>query len=321
MSATVLAAIKEEILKILPDFDLVLAWGKGYAPLRTTPCHVRTEADLEKLTWGPLCVNNLASQLVRLRGKKVGIVVKGCDSRSVAELMQEGIINRDSVHIIGVPCTGTVDPSKLKREIDPERVERAAVIKGNLELTTLGGRKITLKVKDMLADKCLRCRYPNPVVYDALAADPVEPWFDGSGKDPRLEEMEAMELDERFEYWKNQMDRCIRCYACRSACPLCLCRDVCIADTREPHWTSQETSVREKWMFQMIHAVHLAGRCTECGECERACPMDIPVLTFKKHMNAVIYDLFEYEAGVDPEATPPLYTFEMKEKHIEEHEL
>jgi Na+-translocating ferredoxin:NAD+ oxidoreductase RnfC subunit len=99
-----------------------------------------------------------------------------------------------------------------------------------------------------------------------------------------------------------------------------VCRDHCIAETRDPHWLSQETGVQEKWMFQLIHAMHTAGRCTECGECERACPMDIPVLMLKKKLNREVLDLFDYEAGLDESATPPLFTFKVEEDHIEEKE-
>jgi L-lactate utilization protein LutB len=114
------------------------------------------------------------------------------------------------------------------------------------------------------------------------------------------------------------MDRCIRCYACRNACPMCVCRDHCIADTRDPHWLSQETDVQQKWMFQLIHAMHLAGRCTECGECERACPMNIPILSLRQKLNREIKELFDYEAGVDPEGVPPLLTFKVEEANINE---
>jgi Na+-translocating ferredoxin:NAD+ oxidoreductase RnfC subunit len=75
---------------------------------------------------------------------------------------------------------------------------------------------------------------------------------------------------------------------------------------------------REKLMFQVIHALHTAGRCTECGECERACPMDLPVMTLKQALNRQIKDLFDYQAGTDPEATPPLFQFREEEERIEE---
>ena len=107
----------------------------------------------------------------------------------------------------------------------------------------------------------------------------------------------ANALEERRAYWEKELGRCIRCYACRNACPLCVCKESCIAETRDPHWMSQRQRPTEKMMFHLIHALHLAGRCTECGECERACPMNIPLGKLKKKINMEMLELFGYTAG------------------------
>lgn len=312
-----LALLKAAIEKALPDVDLVLAWRQGLEPLRTVPALVKSAQDLDELTWGPLCVNNLSSQLMHNRGKKLGIVVKGCDSRSIVQLMQEGLVNRESLVIFGMPCTGVVDLKKVAQAVDIDRVSEAKVDGGQLTLT-IDGKTQTLAVADVMADKCMVCKHPNPVVYDHLIGSPVDP---APVKElPQYEAFKAMNVAERFEYWKSQMERCVRCYACRNSCPMCFCRDVCLADSRIPHWQSQETSVREKWMFQMVHALHLAGRCTECGECERACPVGIPLMNIKREMSGIIKDLFNYEAGIDPNAAVPLMTFQVVEERIKETE-
>jgi len=313
-----LEELKAAIKKALPDLDLVLGWSAGYDALHAPPYHIRSEADLDKLVFGPMCVNNLASQLMHLRGKKVGIVVKGCDGRSVVELLQEKIVNRESLVIFAMPCKGVLDVKKVRRALDIDHAREVNFHNGTIEITS-GDKTSSVALNDVLADKCLRCRYPNATEFDHFIGEPVEPR--GEAPDAAMEELVSMSLEERFEFWKSHMSRCIRCYACRNSCPLCFCRDVCLADSRDPHWQSQEASVREKWMFQMIHAMHLAGRCTECGECERACPVGIPILLLKKHLNGVIKDLFQYEAGIDPMATPPLFTFKVEEENIKEIEL
>ncbi|HNQ64322.1 MAG TPA: 4Fe-4S dicluster domain-containing protein, partial [Syntrophorhabdaceae bacterium] len=121
--------------------------------------------------------------------------------------------------------------------------------------------------------------------------------------------------------WEGEFDRCIRCYACRNACPMCVCQDSCIAETRDPHWISQRATLSEKFMFHMIHALHLAGRCVECGECERVCPMNIPVNKLKRKINLDMKELYNYEPGVNPEDKPPMYTFNVDEVTIKEHKI
>jgi ferredoxin len=127
-----------------------------------------------------------------------------------------------------------------------------------------------------------------------------------------------MSHGERFKFWEKEMSRCIRCYACRNSCPLCICRYHCVAASREPHWVTQADSVRDKLMFQVIHATHTAGRCTGCGECLRACPVGIPVMLFKRTLGRAVERIFDYTAGIDVESTPPLLTFKTEEATIRE---
>ncbi len=102
---------------------------------------------------------------------------------------------------------------------------------------------------------------------------------------------------------------------------MCVCQDRCIAESRDPHWVSQRADRTEKFMFHMIHGIHLAGRCIGCGECERVCPMDIPVAKIKKKIGMELKALFDYIPGLNPDDTPPMYTFQVEEANIEEHEL
>lgn len=308
--------LKVKVREALPDLDRVIGWGQGYDSIHGTPLFVKNKRDLERLIWNPLCVHNLTTYLTGLKGK-TGVVVKGCDSRSIVELLQEKLLERERLVIFGIPCSGVVDLTKIQRAIDINSVDSVSFSESEIKIVA-DGKESNLDIKEVSANKCLICQYPNPLVYDHLIGELREPEAPPEGLYADLDQFEAKALLERFDYWKEQMDRCIRCYACRNACPMCVCRDHCIAETRNPHWLTQETNIREKWMFQMVHALHLAGRCTECGECERACPMDIPVLHFKRKFNKEIKELFGYEAGVDPEATPPLYTFQVEEANINE---
>jgi len=81
-----------------------------------------------------------------------------------------------------------------------------------------------------------------------------------------------------MEFWLSQFDRCIRCYACRQACPMCDC-PTCLYERDDSTWVGMGIGVNEKRTFHLGRAYHLAGRCIGCNECERVCPVDIPSAT------------------------------------------
>ncbi len=314
--------LKERIKAELPGLECVIGWQQGYDPLHNTPLFIRSAEDVDRLVWGPLNVHNLANYLAPMRGRKVGVVVKGCDSRSVVELLQEKLVDRNNLVVFGMPCSGVVDPAKVGHILEeagsgPGRIESIAT-EANAFIVTADGKTHAMAMADVVADKCMICRFPNAVLADFFVGDPLPPAVQSEAPVPDLTALDAMNLLERMSFWRFHMERCIRCHACRNACPLCVCRDQCIAQSRDPHWLSQEDTVTEKLMFQVVHAVHLAGRCTECGECQRACPMGIPVLALKHHMNRVIRELFDYQAGTDLQAVPPLLCFQVDEKNITE---
>lgn len=313
--------LKDAIREKLPDLDLVIGWGPGFDALHVTPLFMRKPEDVDKFVFGPLCVNNLATYLTGLKGRKIGLVVKGCDSRSVVELLQEGLLKREDLTIFGLPCAGVADLTKVRRALDAQGVDMGRVSKveatdGQITVE-IDGKPYALKLADVAADKCGVCRYHNAIIIDHFFGEPLPPSVEHDAY-ADVAAFESKSLEERMGHWQEEMKRCIRCYACRNACPMCVCRDHCIAQSRDPHWLSEQDTTRDKFMFQMIHAMHLAGRCTECGECQRACPVDIPILALKRKLNREIRDLFAYEAGVDPQARPPLMAFKVEEQNINE---
>lgn len=312
--------MKEIVGKVLNDVDVVIGYEAGFDAIHGTPCFIKNQEEIDKLIWNPLCVHNLTTYLPSMKKKKVGVIVKGCDSRTIVQFMQEGLIERENVVIIGIPCAGIISVDKVLKEIGHATIEKIDFDGANVTIKTKDGDKM-FPLSSVWPDKCKTCQYPTPIVYDHLVGEPIK-----SDKPPEsvyadIKEFEKKTLEEKKQYWEKEFDKCIRCYACRNACPLCVCQDSCIAETREPHWITQRSNRTEKFMFHMIHALHLAGRCVECGECERACPMGIPVNKLKRKINLEMKDLFNYEPGVNPEDQPPMYTFNVEEVKIKEHKL
>lgn len=312
--------LKKAIKAKLPELECVIGWQQGYDAAHVVPLFMKSPEDVDKLVWGPLNVNNTAVYLPQFKGKKVGVVVKGCDSRSIAELLQEKLINREDVVIFSIPCEGVLDMGRVNAELGRyTRIDNLSMDEASVSITA-DGKEHRFCMTECAQGKCYGCTTPGAVIADQRFGAPVEV-TPAAFTPPELAMLDAMSLSERLGFWKSQMERCLRCYACRNACPMCVCKDHCISDSREPHWISQGESARDKLFFQAIHALHLAGRCTGCGECQRACPVGIPILALRQQIARAVGKLFGgYKSGIDPEAIPPLLTYSVEEPHIHEKE-
>ncbi len=298
--------IKQISKQILTDckVDLVIGFRRGTVPMMNEPCVARTEDGVDDFVWDGNCGINLANYLTGQK-EKVGIVAKGCDSRNIVTHIIENKIDRDQLYIIGVPCRGMIDRRRVNTLCQgvTEVVDQGDTIK----VTSAEGDKEWPRA-DLLQNNCTTCVHPNPVIYDELVADPVEvpdledPWAD-------VKKIEAISSEDKWAYFDDLLQECVRCYACRNACPLCYC-PTCFVDEAQPQWVGKSQDPVDVRTFHFLRAYHCAGRCTDCGACERACPVGINMRVFTRKLEKDCQALFGWEAGLTLDVRPPLDTFQ-----------
>ncbi|MEW6417839.1 MAG: 4Fe-4S dicluster domain-containing protein [Nitrospirota bacterium] len=307
-------SIREEARKLLGDksVDVIIGYESGIIPLRSAPSFIYKIEDTDKLVWNSFCENNLA-RFTMNREDKIGIIAKGCDSRSLMVLLKEKQIKRENLKIIGVPCHGMIDRHRIEREFSLEGKEILEAIEKGEEIILKGpGFERAIKKADYLFISCQLCRHRNPVIYDLLSGEMAAEREEI--EDPLLRSFEAMSPDERWDYFLKEISRCIRCYACRDACPNCYCPE-CFVDTTQPQWFGTSQNISDLQMYHIVRAFHQAGRCVDCGACSRACPMGIDLRLLLQKLNLDVRNLFDYEAGLNLEKPAPLQAYNMEDSN------
>jgi ferredoxin len=128
-----------------------------------------------------------------------------------------------------------------------------------------------------------------------------------------LEKLRAMSVDERRAYWNEELGRCIKCYACRSSCPMCYC-DRCTMDVNRPQWVPVASHALGNLEYHLVRAMHLAGRCVECGTCGEACPVGIPVHLLTFFAEQSVRQQFGQKGGATAKPHYALSTFRPDDK-------
>ncbi len=254
----------------------VVGWEKGEGECDWTPALFESVQEMDGFVYGDYAWANLSKYCVKMNkaeGKTL-VVLKPCDTLSFRQLIHEHRLNRDNFYLIGAGCKGMKDESGLLL-------------------------------------KCKTCKGKDFEIFDEIIDDE-------ESKQPtaimdRMEGVTALENEtaqERFDFWRNELSRCIRCNACRNVCPACTC-EKCVFDNPASSVASKAPVTDfEENVFHIIRAFHVAGRCTDCGECSRVCPQHIPLHLLNRKFIKDMNELYgEYQAGVGEEERTPMTTY------------
>jgi ferredoxin len=273
------------------------------------PAFFETAEDLEEnFVYGGFCGANLSKYMIdasKLEGKTL-VLLKPCDTYSFNQLINEHRVDREKAYIIGVGCKGKLNIETIKQ----------SGVKGILNITENGDMlnietlygNTEMKYSDALLERCHVCKGKEHKIYDELIGESQ----DTSHRErfAEVEKIEKMSPEEKFAFFQKELSKCIRCNACRNVCPACSCRKCVFDSTKFDSSQKANTDSFEEKMFHIIRAFHVAGRCTDCGECSRVCPQGIPLHLFNRKFIKDINEFYgEYQAGADVDAKGPLTEF------------
>ncbi len=292
----------------------VLGWKKGDLAYNPEPAYFENEAQLAEFVYDGFCGANLSKYMIeasKQEGKTL-VFLKPCDTYSFNQLIKEHRVDRQKAYIIGVGCQGKLDMDKTRKQ-GIKGINSVQGIGGfdraqTITLDTIYGEK-TCSYESAMLERCSVCKGKEHKIFDETIGESAD--TDTNARFEKVATIEAMSPEERFAYFKSELSKCIRCNACRNVCPACNCMQ-CVFDSNKFD-SAQKANVDsfEEKMFHIIRAYHVAGRCTDCGECARVCPEGIPLELFNRKFIKDINELYgEFQAGNDSEEKGPLVSFE-----------
>ena len=295
------------------EIQRVIGWKKGDLAYNPEPAYFESAEALKDFTYDGFCGANLSKYLIKaceLEGKTLALL-KPCDTYSFNQLLKEHRISKDKVYVIGVGCKGKLDIEKIKAM----GIKGITNISGveitddcdTISIETVYGNK-TVAYKDAMLERCHVCKGKEHKVSDEIFFDSAD--TDDGDRFAGVDYIESLTPEEKFEFFRKELSKCIRCNACRNVCPACSCRKCVFDSTKFDADRKANVDPFEESMFHIIRAFHVAGRCTDCGECSRVCPQGIPLHLFNRKFIKDINEFYgEYQAGADVDERSPLTNF------------
>mgnify|MGYP000851690897 CR=1 FL=1 len=163
----------------------------------------------------------------------------------------------------------------------------------------LDREKVVMVGQACTADLAADCECWKPFPTDVAYGEAVEP----VAKSARVEMLEKMAGEDRLKWWLGHFNRCVKCFGCRDVCPVCFCTECSL----EHNKLVETDKLPPDSSFHLVRAIHMGGRCIDCGLCEEVCPANIPLRVLYKEVGKLVEEVYGYKPGSDDGKSP--FTF------------
>lgn len=297
----------------------------------------------------PVSSAKIASSLTaKASGKKIALVMRPCEIRALIELVKLKQANLDDALLIGMDCFGRFE-NKDFYSLREQGLTAESFIKA-----AQGGTTAT-NGQDII-EACATCEHPTAANADirlcvigadagtfaveAATAKGEKAFSDmnlsgSAAPGKRAEAVKSLtaarqeafkqkfsEYQEKinsFHALEENMAKCINCYNCRVACPVCYCKEcVFVTDTFRHDgeqfvgWAQSKGSLKmptDTVFYHLTRMTHIGNFCVGCGQCASACPNDVQLTMAFKSAAKVSQERFGYESGRSVDEAQPLTVF------------
>jgi len=296
----------------------------------------------------PSSTAKMISKITRFQPaqKPIGVVMRACQIRAVIELVKLNQASLENIILIGVDCLGTFPmntyadfPEKktptqfildafVAKSKDAEKHLRSACAVCKDPVPTNADVVIGLFGMDVSKELLVEAQTDaGKKLLDGLKLDSKEV----KGRENAVKAIREDKTKMRNEFIKEKsslkgiaalsefFDKCVNCHNCMKVCPICYCKE-CLFDSSvfdaEAYKFLRKAEIKglfkmpnDSILFHLGRMNHMILSCVECGLCEQACPMNIPLMDVFIPTAENAQKEFDYHPGENPDEKVPMVVY------------